>query len=291
MVLLFNTCLLILSFLFIPQVFSCTSNGGFLPPNNLSVPENAPLQSGISEEDFNLIISNFEKLYSPIVEKKGGRLTIFRNWKSKTVNAYAQRDKQNWKVVMFGGLARHPAITKDGFSLVVCHELGHHLGGTPIWHRLGARVWLTNEGQADYFATLKCLRKAWERDENEAIVKNLEVPSHVMKMCREQHKISQDYFICLRSSMAGLSVANLFKTLHSGKIDPDFSTPDPTVASHTFDSHPAHQCRLDTYFQGALCEVDHNIEVSNSSELDGTCHEKNGNLIGIRPKCWFKPSN
>jgi Zn-dependent protease with chaperone function len=54
---------------------------------------------------------------------------------------------------MFGGLARDPLVTKDGFSAVICHEIGHHIAGAP---RKGFS-WASNEGQADYFATTKCL--------------------------------------------------------------------------------------------------------------------------------------
>ena len=79
------------------------------------------------------------------------------------MNAFAKQGASTWEVHMYGGLARHQAVTADGFALVVCHELGHHLGGAPQkvdW--FGRLRWASNEGQADYWGTAKCFRKLLE---------------------------------------------------------------------------------------------------------------------------------
>ena len=70
-----------------------------------------------------------------------------------------KRNLNFYKVIMFGGLARRPEITADGFLLVVCHELGHHLAGYPF-----IDDWAANEGQADYFATQSCTKNIWQND-------------------------------------------------------------------------------------------------------------------------------
>ena len=86
-----------------------------------------------------------------------------------------------------------------------------------------------------------------------------------------------------------MSVAKLFQALRNASVAPDFSTPDAKVVSKTDDNHPAYQCRLDTYFQGAICEMDEATEVSDTDEKAGVCHQSSM-TVGVRPLCWFKPT-
>jgi hypothetical protein len=277
------------------------NNGGFVPENDLYIAEGVKGINTITEDEFNQAIDDVEKIYAPIVSNLGGKLVIDRKWEDGTVNAYAQQSGKTWSVAMFGGLARHATITKDAMSLVVCHELGHHIGGAPKkgasnggggWGGSGggAASWASNEGQADYFATLKCLRKTWINDNNEAIVKALNAPKLVTDMCKKTTKNNKvDTALCVRTSMAGKSVGNLFAAL-GRSAEPKFDTPDTKVVTKTDDNHPAAQCRLDTYYQGSLCDISMNEDVSQTDEVKATCHGSTGYKVGIRPLCWFKPS-
>ncbi len=289
---LFKQGLLVASIALSLPTIACTVNGdeGFVPENNLKISAYAKRVGGITEEQFNAIIDKYEALYTPIVKSYGGDLLIERKWTDATVNAYAQQLGKTWKVSMFGGLARHETITEDGFALVVCHELGHHFGGAPRKISPWSSPWASNEGQADYFATLKCLRRGWERDNNEEIVRAMNVPEALQKACSAQHIWNQDYFTCIRGGMAGMSVAKLFQALRNSTVEPKFETPDTRVVTKTDDNHPATQCRLDTYFQGSLCAVSFHEDVTASSEVTGTCHGTTGHSTGLRPLCWFKPS-
>jgi len=84
-------------------------------------------------------------------------------------------------------------------------------------------------------------------------------------------------------------LAKLFEDLSQDTVAPDFTTPDPSVVSKMDDAHPATQCRLDTYFEGALCDKDVNGELSNKDYKTGTCTQAAGYTFGYRPLCWFKP--
>ncbi len=271
--------------------FACSIDGkdGFLPENNMYIPANIKNAGGISEAQFNSVIDQISGHYSPIIESMGAKLDVVRNWSDGTVNAYAQQIGKTWRVSMFGGLARHNTITADGFALVLCHEIGHHIGGAPKKTSWGGTSWATNEGQADYFATLKCLRRAWMDDDNAAIIAQMDVPAAVKEQCGAQWTWNRDYNICIRGAMAGVSVSNLF---HDGtdKPAPSVTTPDPKVVRSTNHNHPEAQCRLDTYFQGALCHIDHTQDVSMTDEFVGTCNTKTGDATGVRPLCWFKPA-
>src|SRR5690606_11499441 len=155
------------------SVFACSEDGstGFLPENEMNIPVGLKTNGGLSEEQFNAVIDKIEAIYTPIVREMGGRLKINRKWENGTVNANATR-LGGWIVNMYGWLARHETITEDGFALVLCHEIGHHLGGAPkVAGLLGLNRWASNEGQADYYATLKCLRRAFLNDNNTKVLK------------------------------------------------------------------------------------------------------------------------
>ena len=70
-------------------------------------------------------------------------------WESPTLNAQAWRLGSARFVRVYGGLVRHPAITKYGLALMLAHETGHHLGGLP---RDPHMTWMTWQGQADFWA-------------------------------------------------------------------------------------------------------------------------------------------
>jgi hypothetical protein len=270
--------------------WSCTEDGveGFVPENNLKISVDAKRFGGLNEAQFNNAIERVEVLYAPIVAQLGGKLVIDRDWDDATVNAYAQRSGSKWMVNMFGGLARHATITEDGMSLVVCHEIGHHIGGAPTKASAYSNSWASNEGQADYFSNLKCLRRTFLNDDNIAIVSAMDVPAALTTACSKSWASDEDRAICVRGGMAGDSVAKLFAALRNQANPAKFETPDAAVVSATNDNHPATQCRLDTYFQGSLCEVNFNDDVERNSEVAGTCHGSLGHKIGLRPTCWFK---
>jgi hypothetical protein len=72
---------------------------------------------------------------------------------------------------------------------------------------------------------------------------------------------------------------------------PRFETPDSAVVSATDESHPDYQCRLDTYFQGAICEIDMNTEIGQSDPNVGTCNRRDNFTQGLRPLCWYRPTH
>ncbi len=283
--------LLVASLLLTSSLFACTQDAsqGFVPENDLKITVSQKRFGGLSEEQFNKALDSVEHVYAPIVASAGGKLNIVRKWDDATVNAYAQRMGNEWRVSMFGGLARHETITEDGMALVVCHEIGHHLGGAPKKSSAWSNPWASNEGQADYFATMKCLRRVWMSEDNASIISTMTIPAPLTAGCMKQWKDKTDQAICIRGSMAGDSVARLFAALSKDPAPAQFNTPDAKVVAKTDDNHPATQCRLDTYFQGAMCEIPFNQDFTNDSEVTGACHGSTGQKIGTRPLCWFKP--
>lgn len=271
-----------------------------LPPNRLHLQDNIRRRSRVNEAEFNQIIDIAEKMFSPIAKAHGAEFNFVRDWKDSTVNAYAQQTGKIWEVHMFGGLARRPEITEDGFALVLCHEIGHHLAGVAFY---GNRDWASSEGQSDYFSTQACSRMLWGNSQNARYNRAIRkyVPETVQKKCAAVWKNGAAFDLCNRSAMAGLSLASLLASLQ-GAPAPSFDTPDMATVSTTYVKHPKAQCRLDTYMAGALClkRFDLNVipglnhpdgQLSASAEtttVATSCTAYEGFDVGVRPSCWFK---
>lgn len=262
--------------LFTSQVLACPK--GYELPATFHIPVGG--DGGITEQEFMRISSELENIYAPDVSARGGKLKVYKEWASSTVNAYAQREKDEWKVIMLGGIARHKDMTADGYALIVCHEIGHHLGGVPRYDGIDIG-WATNEGQSDYYSVMKCLRRYWENADNTSAIAGKSVPETLMKACEGES-------LCIRTGLAGLSAANVFGSLAWFGKKPKFETPDTKIVKQTYAAHPKAQCRLDTYLQGSLCEAPHESEMT--TETEGACHESLGHKLGMRPLCWFKPT-
>lgn len=263
----------------------------FFPANNLRFPI---LATGhMSEMDFNRILQVVRQTYTPIFLKYGfGRFEIENRWTDNTVNAFANmgtiKDSSGNPVPvrfihMFGGLARHPLMTREGFILVACHEIGHHLGGYP---RYAGGGWASDEGESDYFSTSKCARIVFgQMNTNLNWLQHAPVDFQVRVQCNASFPSDQNAAaICMRSSMAGLSLARVLGSL-GGTPTPNFATRDASKVAETYDGHPQAQCRLDTYFQGALCQKSE-WERFGSGPGFGAC-EARFTTRGTRPACWY----
>lgn len=256
---------------------------GFLPPNKMYIPVDNSPAAAMAKAKFDEILNKVQQVYGPIIAAKGGRLKIERRWTDGTVNAYADRRGRNWTIVMFGGFARHPAVTPDAFTAVACHEIGHHIGGTPKY----GRDWASVEGQSDYFANLKCLRRIFESEDNQAALNGVTLDPVAVRDCNAQHSSQQDQLVCIRATMAALSLA---KVLAEGEPKvAQLDTPDTTQVSRTDENHPQGQCRLDTLFEASLCRVPFAQDLSDRDYQVGACYTPEHSR-GARPRCWFAPN-
>lgn len=249
--------------------------------SDVQIPTTA--DTGLSEDEFNEAIDNFEKIYTPILKEKGLRLSMVRKWKDNTVNANTTQSGNLVTINCFGGLARYPSMDYNAFLMVLAHEMGHNIGGYP------RKSWATNEGGSDYYATLKGFRIL----ANSNCIKNLNisnVPQTVKDACASQHKSQKDKKICEKGAETGFTLASVLNKLQGNKTPLSFDTPDKTKVNRTDDSHPDAQSRLDTYYAGAVCGKDYKTELSNDSPIPGACSEENKETIGVRPRSWYAPA-
>jgi hypothetical protein len=254
-----NKLLLVLS-LFATCSASATAftKHNFMPKNVMYIAPGAA-EDGISQEDFNKALDAFEKEWRPVVEKKGLKLQINRLWEDGTVNSDTDVENGVFIINSYGGLARYKGITYDGYMLVACHELGHHLAGAPIfagepgWGGGGPSI----EGESDYWATLKCAKIMMKKNMN-------------------------------RVTAASLSLAGVLADLEGSPM-PKVDTPDSSVVTEIYEAHPQAQCRLDTYIAGMRCRASGNM--SDKDARVGSCYKYKytKSSVGSRPLCWFKP--
>lgn len=229
------------------------------PSNNLRIP--VEQNTGISEEVFKRVLSEVQATYDPIVSTSGKKLVLKNKWSDDTVNSDTIEHGNTWTINAYGGLARYKGMDADAYMLVLCHEMGHHLGGYPKYQEIFKMSWASNEGEADYFATLKCFRQMTLKDN------------------ANSRK---------RAIAAGFKLADILRDLDD---EPAISldTPDKTEVAETNDEHPGAQCRLDTYYAGVICTAALQTPLSDSDPKIGACSEEAGEVIGVRPHCWYKP--
>lgn len=254
----------------------------FMPENDLHKQDRLSKFENISSIEFDKAIAEAEEFYAPLFKMHNAELVIVKKWDDPTVNAYATQIGSRWEVHMFGGLARRKEITPDGFQLVICHEVGHHLAGFPF-----VQSWAANEGQSDYFATQSCGRRLWEDDVEKNAIAAQTIPIYPKQLCDAAWSSVERRNLCYRVAQAGFSLAAL---LSSGSAR--YETPSKQVVARTYNQHPAGQCRLDTYMAGALCVVKFDVEVIPKTEKDSaevSCLSSRKD-IGFRPTCWFKPA-
>lgn len=269
----------------------------FAPENDVNIPAGLEMfGEGIDEKTFNTVIDKVVKFYDPIVKAKGGTLKVNRKWTDGTANASATRSGKTWTVNMYGGLARFKTMTADGFAMVMCHEMGHHLGGFPrIKGMFGTNSWASNEGQADYFATMKCFRRVFDEEDNLSIVQAMAVPDAVTKACEKTFKSQKEIALCQRSGMTSKVLADTLYALgrqasqpREPATGPSYTTPSTAEVSTTDNSHPLAQCRLDTYMAGAICGMAYTEDFAADNATGGACAEERGDKYAFRPHCWYK---
>lgn len=271
--------------------------------------------NGISEDDFNLILDEVEEVYTPVFKALGKTFEVRRLWTGKkivdgrlidgdTVNAFALQKGDLWYIQMFGGFARHKHGTLDSFRGIICHEIGHHLGGAPQGSDWWGS-WASIEGQSDYFATSKCMKKLLLEGQKMGLemkapdfskYEQAEIDEVALKclgsFTPDENLVKGEedsYSACERAALAGLSLGKMLGSLRNVNKKISLRTPTSYAVAKTFESHPKPQCRADTYFAGALCNLDFNLDLDDTDANIGACNRADGFDYGLRPLCWYKP--
>lgn len=241
--------------------------------------------SSLTKEEFLEIAKTIEKLYRLAIFEKGGvPLVVEADWSDETVNAFAYREADRWVVQIAGGMARAKFMTKHSLALILCHELGHHLGGAPRSFLYDG--WPSAEGQADYWATSKCLKKYYKTLGHDDILKD-EIPKKAADSCMKVYRNPTDARVCNLTMRATQHFANFLNGLSNVKYPVSLeSSDDRQVKGTNTNDYPRPQCRIDTLFQGALCSISSDVATSDYDDKIGHCNDSSS--LGARPRCWFR---
>lgn len=210
-----------------------------LPAAALS--EKTSSQEEISEIQFHQLLDLFAQNYSDLIFEG--------SWANNTVNAQALRFSDIRLVVIYGGLARHPSMTLDSLTLMICHEVGHHKGGAPYFPNIHGNVsWASAEGAADYYSVQGCFNQiAQQLSSSPQQVANKD------EMLLEQTCMAQNPQICPRALLAGLITAKLqWTVLPNNDPSPSLEKAETDIVQTTLLDYPSPQCRLDTFRASAL---------------------------------------
>jgi hypothetical protein len=187
----------------------------------------------VSLEKANQVSSRlFLQHFNEVLAKTTKPLVIQLQWESPYFGGGALQDDSLVYVRIFGGMVRTPEMTEDIYALILCHEIGHMIGGEPYQDIPGAE-WTSVEGQADFFAASVCLPRYF---------KTLE-PS-----------LSAD-LIQQRIELAGLGFLQLSQKYATSNQEPVSLEKTATEVATELNRHsyPSDQCRLDTFKAGASC--------------------------------------
>lgn len=265
-----------------------------VPENNLKFPlktvglKSLSFNKNMEAFPYSHVIERFERVWKPVLSNEyNKKLIVTIDWEDERVNASCTRDDDNnpWLKIR-GGLLRHPRMNDEVLNFLLCHELGHFMGGAPKYFRGRStkRSWSSVEGQADYFAASKCLPKMY----SEEIMLNDREKSNLIK---ERVKSVCQGEVCSKVVYSGVLAAEFFASLKSGSRVPVIGEFDTHYPSVTLQKHPGAQCRLDTIISAVNCDIDYSIPLDNSDIAIGACLKNEVINSGERAACWFNESS
>jgi hypothetical protein len=207
------------------------------------------------------------------------------------VTAASDRSGTDWRVTIWGASILHPRLTRDGFALLICHELGHHFGGAP-WKKEsdGSVRWSSAEGQADYYATAVCAKRIFDLLPA-PFFDSFSYPQEVKKKCAEQGLDRSGVNLCARTILAAKSFIDASYETELSWMATDAGRVPRTIGVETDprDGHyeyPSSECRMQTLRNGALC---YQISDPRTGDLLGISQRERYCATGpaARPTCWY----
>ena len=125
------------------------------------------------------------------------------SWSTDSFQALGGRLETTALFTFYGRIYKGE-MDEDTLMVVVCHELGHVLGGFPEVPDYPCPK-NSVERQADYFATAKCLKRVFANDDNQALMQRVELPGSITMPCGQvYHDSERDMALCQRSLWAAV---------------------------------------------------------------------------------------
>lgn len=209
------------------------------------------IQSSIDEPTFKIVNNTVLKLFSPKINNQLNSTIaikeLFHNFGGafRVDSADKIYNQNHFVITLTGQVARFAHITKDAYAIVACHEMGHILGSSPRQTK-SIKLWSSVEGQADYWATNKCMWKYIANTQSNQTFSE-------RKLCQEAFESTpQKIMGCNRIITAIESMVQYFNSLNHQTSMIALNKKDTSTVSKTLETYPSLQCRIDTLKAGAL---------------------------------------
>jgi len=171
-------------------------------------------------------VSAFQTAEAPVIAQLPLPVRFHYSSSAATITAFAFQADGVIHIEVVGSHCLN-LIGVDELKLLMCHELGHYAGGAP-YETSGEVPARSSEGQADYYATSRCLLPFVANDPSRVLHAALNLATYV------------------HPAFATATRPNL----DSGLI-PSLGARAPEVVDETlYNSYPTAQCRLDTFVAG-----------------------------------------
>jgi hypothetical protein len=238
------------------------------------------LAGPIPQPRFLGVANEIRRVYEPLARKDNTTFKIIWKLNEGVINASGIKRNGSWELTVYGGLMFHPFMTEEAFRFILCHEMGHILGGEPTFP-VSPIDRTSNSGQPDYYAAAVCMKLLLKDADN---THQNAVDPVVEVRCRHTFNTPREQNLCRRVGNAGNEAARFLSTILGQKAS--YSTPSREVANHMESAHPVLQCRMDTYLAGALCRtMPSGISVDEGNQINASCNVGES----ARPRCWFVP--
>lgn len=235
----------------------------------------------VTPQELQKLKERFLHIYHTDLVNSDARLNIIYRPESPVQGAFAKKgQKKNWQITVHGGLIDHPKMNYQAMGLILCHEMGHFLGGAPyVKGRQLTPTFITRapknmstEGQADFFATADCGKKLFTIEELKDDYSDL--PQESFDLC---YGTKLDEKLCLHLIQTSKRVIDIYTDIVSAITginykEVSYTKRDTSLTDRTLvyvGEYPGLQCRLDTMLAGISFEQS----------------ERNKEL---RPGCWYK---
>ena len=196
--------------------------------------------------------------------------------------AFAEREGNVARIRINQGTRYHQRLNPNLYAMILCHELGHHLGGAPRF----ADSWASVEGEADYFATLKCWRTIETSLPSFLTMDPIDSDSiKIQNDCISSYSTdSQTRIKCQHALNTALQLTKVLAGLSGFSatgLNSDATSTSRVSTTFPFANEPV--CRWLTFRSGGLCPASSDLDVEAQY---GACTTQFAPL-SARPVCWF----
>lgn len=178
----------------------------------------------MQQHDLYIIGARILGLYNKEISNLGRPVILDAKWESPYMGAGAVKRSDRYEIMVLGGTVRIEGFSKEAYATIICHELGHIIGGAPYQDFVGTQ-WSSREGQADFFAASDCLPRYY---------KSLGYSEE------ESHAAIEQGGYDFLASMMGFSSATRDQSLERSYVE-------LAPVSKTLRGYPSLQCRYETF--------------------------------------------